>query len=618
VIGPASFATIGILFLLSAIHVFTATLYQSSFGNVPNTTLAGVAFVVFGLSLLAVVIAGRLGPRRSVAATAALLAVAMLVVTAVRQEWIDLVVSAVAVVAGTQWLSLTHAVRGPGRTSPLPIALPAALVGDLALRSAFATIPIVAAPLAIAVPLVLVAILLFLAAGIATLGDALVWTAPSARGALGLAAVGPLLLAAETGGLNGAQVALAGGLGRDGGPSTQIGLVVVGVGAAAGAILLARGLPARPSAAAAIVVGAALLWLHVPVLSLAAGAVFGAGVVIGASALTSAPQADARMPWLTVVSFGIGWLLFVAGTFVHYAYFANREALWVLTGFVVVAALLGPPSPSPRWRPLLAWSIAALAVLVPLIALGLTPAAAEVQRAPVTFRVMTYNVHQGFDAGDIPALDRIADTISHEGPDVVVLQEVVRGWLIDEQHDVVGYLAGRLALSYVYGPTIGDLYGNAILSKYPLTDVRRISYAKEPGLRYQPRGAIIARIGDSAATTRAIIAVTHLDENSDASAVRMEQVRALLSEVGTATPAIIACDCNARPEAPELKLITDSGFGDLALQSGGVDSTFPADGPVERIDYIFGVGVTAAQGHVVNSTASDHRAVVVNVTLSVR
>jgi len=95
----------------------------------------------------------------------------------------------------------------------------------------------------------------------------------------------------------------------------------------------------------------------------------------------------------------------------------------------------------------------------------------------------------------------------------------------------------------------------------------------------------------------------------------MEQVRTLLGEIGKVTPAIIACDCNAKPEAPELMLITDSGFGDLALQSGGGGLTFPSDQPVERIDYIFGLGVTAAQGHVVGSTASDHRAVVVNVTL---
>jgi endonuclease/exonuclease/phosphatase family metal-dependent hydrolase len=617
VIGPACFATIGILFLLSAIHVFSATLYQSLFGRLPNTTLGAVAFLIFGLSLVAIVTARRLGPRRAAAGTAAFLAIAMLVVTAVRQEWIDLVLSGAAVVAGTQWLALAHAARSAGRSSPLPIALPVALAVDLVLRSAFATIPIVAAPLALAVPLMLVAALLFLAAGIATLGDGLAWAAPTARGALGLVAIGPLLLAAETGGLNGAQAALAGGLGLGGGPSTQIGLLVVGIGAAAGATVLGRGLPARPSAAAAIAVGAALLWLHVPVLSLAAAALFAAGIVIAAAALTSAPLADARSAWLTIVALGVGWLLFVGGTFVHYAYFANREVLWLLTALVVVAVLLVPPSPLPRWRPLLAGTVAGLAVLVPAVALALTPAAA-IQHAPLSFRVMTYNVHQGFDVGGIPALDRIADTISREGPDVVVLEEVVRGWLIDEQHDVIGYLAGRLAMAYVYGPNVGDLYGNAILSRYPLTDVRRVSYPKEPGLWYQPRGAVLARVGDATTAVRVLIAVTHLDENSDGGAVRMEQVRALLNEVGTATPAIIGCDCNATPDAPELTLITDSGFGDLLLQSGGGGNTYPSDGPVERIDYLFGVGVTAAQGHVVASTASDHRAVVVNVTLSGR
>ena len=614
-IGPAAFATIGILFLLGAIHVFTATLYQSLFGKLPNTTLGALAFAIFGLSLLAGVVAGRLGPRRSVAATGAVLAIAMLAVTAIRQEWVDLVLSAVAVVAGTQWLSLTHSVRTADRSSPLPIAIPVALAVDLILRSAFGTIPIIAGPLALAVPLVLVATLLFLAAGIATLGEGTVWSSPTARAALGLVAVGPLLLAAETGGLNGAQAALAGGLGRDGGPSTQIGLVVVGIGAAVGAIVLARGLPARPAAAAAIVVGAALLWLHIPILSVAAGAAFAAGIVVAASALTSAPQPGSGSPWLTVVAFGVGWLLFVGGTFVHYAYFANLEVLWVLTALVVVAVLVVPSSPLPRWRPPLAWSVAVLTVLVPVGALLVTPVGAT-RAAELTYRVMTYNIHQGFDVGDIPALDRIADTISLADPQVVVLEEVVRGWLIDDQHDALGYLAARLGMAYVYGPTIGDLYGNAILSRYPITDVRRVSYAKEPGLRYQPRGAVIAHIGDSATAVRLTIAVTHLDENSDASAVRMEQVRALLNALGSTTPAVIACDCNARPEAPELKLITDSGFGDLALQSGGPDNTFPSDAPVERIDYLFGVGVTAAQGHVVSSTASDHRGVVVNITLN--
>lgn len=609
--GTTIFASIGLLFLLSAIHVFTSTLYQSLFGKLPNTTLGAIAFVVFGLSLLAIVTASRLGPRRAVAVTAAVMAVAVVLATAIRQEWIDLVLSAIAVVAGTQWLALVHAARGTTRGSPLPVALPAALAIDLALRSAFATIPVVAAAPPLAVPLVLVAALLFLATGIGALPDMLTWSSPTARGALGLAAVAPLVLVAETGGLDGAQAAIAGGLGLDGGPSTQIGMLVVGIGIAAGAIALARGLPARPAAAAAIAVGATLLWLHIPVLSLAAGAAFAAGIIIAATVVPSAPQTETRSTWLSVIAFGIGWLLFIGGAFIHYAYFAQREPLWALTALVAVAALLAPPSPPRRWDLGLAGVLGALVVVVPAAGLVLTPAPAA-QPAALTFRVMTYNVHQGFDAGDIPSLDRLADTISRESPDVLVLEEVVRGWLIDDQHDVLGYLAGRLGLTYVYGPTIGDLYGNAILSRYALTDVKRVAYPKEPGLRYQPRGAIFVTVG----TVR--IVGTHLDENADASAVRMEQVRTLLREWDGQGPALLLCDCNAKPDAPELKLITDSGFGDLGLQSGAAGNTFSAGDPHERIDYIFGIGVTPAQGRIVDSTASDHKAVVVNVTVNAR
>ncbi|HEX9494934.1 MAG TPA: endonuclease/exonuclease/phosphatase family protein [Candidatus Limnocylindria bacterium] len=616
-IGGVLFAVIGFLFLLSAIHVFTATVYQSLFGLLPNTTLGVIALIVFALSLLAAVTGSRLGPRRSIAATGFVLAVATLGFTAIRWAPSDLVLSTIAIVAGTQWLTLVHAARSPGRAGPLALALPLAFAVDVALRSTFATIPVVAAPVVLALPLVVIACLLFLAGGIAVLGEPLAWTSTGPRGALGLLAVGPLLLAAETGGTNGAQVAAAGGLGIDGGPSTQIGLLVIGIGMAVAALAVARGVPARPAAAAAITVGAALLWAHLPWLSVAAGAAFAAGILIAASALTSAPPAEARSPWLASLGFGVGWILFVAGTFAHYAYFAVLEPLWVMTAVAVVAVLLVPPSGPARWRTPFAAGLAAVAVLLPAVGLALTPMP-SVGGAPRSFRVMTWNVHQGFDAYDIAALERQVDTISHEGPDVLVLEEVVRGWLIDEQHDVLGYLSARLGMPYVFGPTIGDLYGNAILSKYPITDVRRVHYAKEPGAKYQPRGAIIARIGDPGTSGRALIAVTHLDENHDASAVRMEQVRTLLGEVGKDTPAIIACDCNAHPDAPELKLITESGYGDLALQSGGDGLTFPADQPVERLDYIFGVGVIASQGRVVSSTASDHRAVVVNVTLSVR
>src|SRR5207245_6837026 len=86
------------------------------------------------------------------------------------------------------------------------------------------------------------ALLVFAAAGLATLGADREWRSPSALGTLALVAVPSLILVAETGATNGAQVALAAGLGLGPEPphATQVGQVVVGLGLALGAIALAR------------------------------------------------------------------------------------------------------------------------------------------------------------------------------------------------------------------------------------------------------------------------------------------------------------------------------------------------------------------------------------------
>jgi endonuclease/exonuclease/phosphatase family metal-dependent hydrolase len=611
VIGPPLFATLGVLFLLSMVRTFTATQLQVLFGKVPLTILGVSALVVFGTSLLPIVVGRRLAPRRSVAATAALLVLTTLLAAAIRLDWLVLAAAAVGLSAGTQWLALVHAARVAGQPSPLVIGLPLGLGIDLVLRALFATIRVVDLAIALAVPLVVVAGLLVLASGISALSGPLVWTRPGTRGALALGAVPPLLFMAEAEGLNGPQAAAAAGLGLDGGPSTQIGMLVIGIGVAVGAFVLARGWPARPIAAGALTVGAVLLWAHLPVVSLLAGAILAAGSIVAAGVLPSGPVTDAKTSTVAAAAFGIGWLLLVGTAFAFFGLYAYPPGVWAATAFVVAAALLAPVSLVPRLAMPVASGLAAIAVIVPAAWLGLSRAPATVA-APASFRVMTYDVHQGFDAGNVPGLDRMVTTIGRELPDVLVLQEVVRGWLVDDQQDVLGYLSDRLGMSYVFGPNLGDLHGNAILSRYPITVTKRVHYAREPGLRFQPRGAIFATVGGVQ------IVATHLDENADAGAVRMEQVRTLLREWDAKGPTLILCGCNAKPDAPELALITDAGFGDLALQSGGGGNTYPASAPSERIDYVFGVGMAAAQGHVPDSTASDHRGVVVNVTLSGR
>src|SRR5204862_47771 len=217
--------------------------------------------------------------------------------------------------AGGFWgLALLHSSRAPDRRSPFSIAIPVALVVDLVARAAFGTVPIVDRPLAVAGPGVLIVALVFLAAGLAALSGERAWTRPGAAGTLALIALPVVLFVAETGGTNGAQTALAGGLGLgpDSVRSTELGLVIVGLGLALGTLALAQPLPAGILAAVACAGGAALLWAHIPVASLAGGFVLAGGVVLAGASLPAASLAPSRTPIVVSFALAVGWLLFLA------------------------------------------------------------------------------------------------------------------------------------------------------------------------------------------------------------------------------------------------------------------------------------------------------------------
>src|SRR5437773_577029 len=494
-VGEVTFAVIGVLFLIADVRTFSSTFQQTFYGQ-SNTTLAVMATAVFATSFLAPLVGWRLGPKRSVGMSAAMLGIATLVATVLRSNIADLALSITGIAGGLWWLGLLHASRPADRPSPFAVAMPIAFCADLVLRAAFRTVPLVDVNPALAAPLVLVAALVFLAAGVAAMSGARTWTRPDFRGGLALIGLPALFLVAETGATNGAQVALASGLGLGPEPvrATQLGMVLVGLGLAAGSLPPSRALPI------------------------------------------------ALVP--------------------------------IVVGVPFLALLLTPQSPPPR-----------------------DPTS--------TFRVMTYNIHQGFNAGQVPSLDMLVDVISRESPDVLVLQEVVRGWMIDEQHDALGVLAERLDMPYVFAPNIGDLYGNAILSRFPMTDVKRVHFAVQPSVKHQPRGAVGVRVGD------VLIITTHLDDVADSSAIRQEQVRTIMREWDGEKVAIIAGDMNAEPGYLEMGLFSEAGYGDLAEPAG---PTTTMDDPPKRIDYIWGIGVIGSSPHTVMALgASDHRAVVVNV-----
>jgi len=607
VIGEVTFGVIGLLFLFADLRTFSST-FQLTFFGAPNTNLAAVAIAVFATSFLALIVAGRFGPRRAVGFSAVTFGLATLLLTASRSNWLDLALSVVALAAGLWWLALFHSSRVADAPPALARALPIAFVADLALRAGFRTQPVVDLAWPVAVGIVLVAALVFGAAGLASLSAERQWTAPNLIGTFALVAAPALVLVAETGATNGAQVALAAGLGLGPEPAraTQIGQIVLGIGLAAGSVGLVRFGPKRFIGAGALALGAALLWWHQPYVALVGGLALAAGVVMCAATILGAPQMPARSPTATVLALSLGWLVFVGTAFGFYAFFALQPAVWAATA-VVALAILVAPTPIVRLTTPLAAAAATVAVAVPLLAFITAPATPEPQPPRVTFRLMTYNVHQGFNASQIPALDEIVATIAQESPDVLILQEVVRGWMIDEQHDVLSALSQRLEMYYTFLPTIGDLYGNAVLSRYPMEVTKRVAYAPGPTLRNQPRGALFVRIGDL------LVVGTHLDHTSDGTFVRQDQVRTILREVGEANSVVIAGDLNAEPGDIEMRLFDQAGFQDLG-QSAGPTTT--GEDPPKRIDYVWGIGVVGSQAHTTaeNNLSSDHRGLVMNIT----
>src|SRR5882762_1627926 len=101
-----------------------------------------------------------------------------------------------------------------------------------------------------------------------------------------------------------------------------------------------------------------------------------------------------------------------------------------------------------------------------------------------TLRIMTYNIHTGVGMDKKLDLQRIADVINHERPDLVGLQEVDRGVKRTGGVDEIAELARLTKMEYAFAHNLdyqGGQYGVAILSRYPIlkTDHRMYKNKRE-------------------------------------------------------------------------------------------------------------------------------------------
>ena len=243
---------------------------------------------------------------------------------------------------------------------------------------------------------------------------------------------------------------------------------------------------------------------------------------------------------------------------------------------------------------------------------GSAPAA---NAAKKTLRVMTYNIHVGVGMDKKLDLQRIADVINRERPDLVGLQEVDRGVQRTEGKDEIAELAKLTRMDFSFAHNLdyqGGQYGVAILSRYL---IQQADHQKYENKRATERRGML-RVEVEIDGKKMHFVTTHLDyQYEDGRLFETEQLLRLLD--GVQGSLIVAGDFNGEPAGSAYKLMLTK-FDDAWLQSKakGAGLTFPADKPEKRIDYIFyrrSDRVRVKKAWVVETLASDHLPVMAEI-----
>lgn len=259
-----------------------------------------------------------------------------------------------------------------------------------------------------------------------------------------------------------------------------------------------------------------------------------------------------------------------------------------------------------------------------LLWLGLTFGCASARTQPeTTLRVLVYNIHAGRDAGGVDNLERVASIIKTTRADLVLLQEVDRGTRRSGNVDQLAILMRLTQLHGAFGKSLdyqGGDYGIAVLSRWPITAQETVSLPVQPqqtraGGSYEPRIALYV----VTATPNGALGVmnTHIDPSAE-DVYRRQEVAHVISAAKRLRPLLVGGDFNDTPGSAVYKTLREAGLHDPWRECGeGPELTYPAIAPVKRIDYLFlnGDAARCTSAKVLDSTASDHRAVLLNLAM---
>ena len=232
---------------------------------------------------------------------------------------------------------------------------------------------------------------------------------------------------------------------------------------------------------------------------------------------------------------------------------------------------------------------------------------------PQSLKIMTYNIHRGQDADNNDRLMEMAAFIKESGADIVGLQEVDSVCYRSGQVDQAKILAEYSGMHYSFVRHFafqGGAYGQALLSKYPITEVRNNRLPVATDIPEQTTAFLTARINVSSKKSF-LTGVAHLDYRD---AESREKQAKIINDIynDSNIPGILLGDMNAEPGTKEI-LILKEKFQDTQPDDF---LTFPDDKPIKKIDYIFvdkSEKIEVTENKVINVNFSDHLPVLIAI-----
>lgn len=239
----------------------------------------------------------------------------------------------------------------------------------------------------------------------------------------------------------------------------------------------------------------------------------------------------------------------------------------------------------------------------------------------LSLRVMTYNIHHGnppSKAGEID-LDAIANTIKGSKSDLVAIQELDSATNRSNQEFQLKVLAEKTGMNYFFVKAIpyeGGGYGIGILSKYPISNEKKIQLPEDPGVgNYEDRALALVKV--TLPENRTIyFGSTHLDVNKEEN--RILQAQKIVDVAASLNSPVIICgDMNAMMGSQSMTIFTNY----FIQASKKLEPTIPNTNPTRKIDHILYVrnqDFTLTHEEVLRGAnyGSDHLPFLVDLTVS--